>query len=95
MRDHLYVDEYVLQGESNEDLQVAVGSFAQICRRGGLKISADKNKVIMLREEEGSTCDVIVNGRELGHVLEFRYLKFWLIGSGTDKAECFRKVTRK
>ena len=38
-------------------------------------------------------CEVCVDGISLVHVLEFKYLGCVLDESGTDEAECSRKVT--
>ena len=48
----MYADDLVLCGESEEDLKVMVGRFAEVCRRRGLKINAEKSKVISLNGEE-------------------------------------------
>ena len=48
---HLYADDLVLCGESEEDRRVMVGRFAEICRRRALKFNAGKSKVLILNEE--------------------------------------------
>ena len=52
----------VLCGESEEDLRVMVGQFAEVCRRRELKISASKSKVMALNGEEGLEYEVHVDG---------------------------------
>ena len=47
----LYIDDLVLCGESEEDLRVMVGWFAEVCRRRGLKVNAGKNKVTVMNGE--------------------------------------------
>ena len=69
----LYTDDLVLCGESEEDLRVMVGRFAEVCRRRGLKVNASKSKVMILNGEEGLECEVYVDGIRLGHVSEFKY----------------------
>ena len=49
----LYADDLILCGESEEDLRMMVGRFAEVCRRRGLKVNADKSKVMVLNGEEG------------------------------------------
>ena len=44
----LYADDLVLCVESEEDLRVMVGRFAEVCRRRGLKVNASKSKVMVL-----------------------------------------------
>ena len=44
----LYADDLVLCDESEEDLRVMVRWFTEVCRRRGLKVNADKSKVIVL-----------------------------------------------
>ena len=49
----LLADDLVLCGESEEDLRVMVGWFAEVCRRRGLKVIVGKSKVMVLNGEEG------------------------------------------
>ena len=63
--------------------------------RKGLKVNAVKSKVMVLNGMEGLECEVHVDGICLEHVLEFKYLGFVLDESGTDGAECSRKVASR
>ena len=47
-----YAEDLVLCGESEEDLKVMVGRFADVCRRKGLKVNVGKSKVMVLNGEE-------------------------------------------
>ena len=58
----------------------------------GLKVNGGKNKVMVLNGEEGLECEVLVDGIRLEHVSEFKYLGSVLDESGTDGAECSRKL---
>ena len=71
---HCATDDLVLCGESEEDLRMMVGWFAEVCRRRGLKINTGKSRVIVLNGEEGLECEVHVDGIRLEHVSEFKYL---------------------
>ena len=44
----MYADDSVLCSESEEDLRVIVGKFAEMCRRRILKVNAGKSKVMVL-----------------------------------------------
>ena len=66
-----------------------VGWFGEVCRRG-LKVNADKSKVMVLSIEEGLECEYHVDGFHLQHLSEFKYLGCVLDESGTDGAECSR-----
>ena len=57
----LHAGDLVLCGESEEDLRAMVVSFVEVCRRG-LKVNADKSKVMVLGGEDGVECEVCVNG---------------------------------
>ena len=69
-----------------------MGHFPKVCGRRGLKINAGKSKVMVMNGEEGLECEVHVDGFCLEHVSEFKYLGCVLDESGTDQAECRRKV---
>ena len=69
-----------------------MGQFAEVCRRRGMKVDAGKSKVMVLNGEEGLDCEVHVNRVSLEYVSEFKYLGCVLDESGTDGAECSRKV---
>ena len=45
MPDLLYADDLVRCGESEKDLRVVVGWFAEVCRRRRLKVNAGKQGV--------------------------------------------------
>ena len=52
-----------------------MGHFAEVCKRRGIKINADKGKVIKLGGEQGLLeFEVCVNRICLEHVSEFKYL---------------------
>ena len=65
MPDLLYAGDLVLYGESEEDLRVMVGRFAEVCRIRGLKVNAGKSKVNVLNGEERLECEVHVDGIRL------------------------------
>ena len=69
-----------------------VGCFVEVYRRRGLKVNADKSKVMVLGGEEELECEVCIYRICLEHVLKFKYLGCVLDESGTDEAECSRKV---
>ena len=71
-----------------------VRQFVKLCRRG-LKVNACKSKVVVLNEGEGLECEVHIDGICLEHVSELKYLGCILDKSGTDGAECSRKVASK
>ena len=72
-----------------------MGRFIEMCRRRGLKVNAGKSKVTLLDKEEGLECEVCVNGINLKHVSEFKYLGCVLDESGTDETECRRKMASR
>ena len=57
--------------------------FVELCRRRGLKVNADKGKVMVLVGEEGLECEIYVEWIRLEHVSEFKYLGYVLDESGT------------
>ena len=81
-------------GESEEDLRVMVGQFAEVCRRRGLKVNTGKSKVMVLNGLDGTGLEyeVYVDGVHLKNVSEFKYLRYVLDKSGIDGVECSRKV---
>ena len=86
-----YADDLVLDGESEEDLRVMVGQFAEVCRRRELKVKAGMSKVVLNREE-GLEREVHIDRINLEHVSKFKYLGRVWHESGTDGAECNRTV---
>ena len=88
----LYADELVLCGESKEGLRAMVGCLVEVSRRRCLNVNAGKSWVMVLGEEDGLECEVLMNGMQLEHMLELKYLGCVLDKSGTDEAESFKKV---
>ena len=39
-----------------------LGSFVKVCRRRNLKVKVGKSKVTLIDGEEGSVCEVLVDG---------------------------------
>ena len=58
----LYTDELVLCGESEENLRAMLGRFVEVCKKRGLKVNADKSKVMVMNGEKGLQCEVHVDG---------------------------------
>ena len=50
---------------------------------------------MVLNREEGLKCEAYVDGINVEHVSEFKYLGCVLDESGTVEAECSRKVGRE
>ena len=72
-REWIFSDLYVvLCGESEEELKVMVGRFAEV-RRRGLKVNTGKSKMMVLGGEERLECEVCVDEKRLGHVWEFKF----------------------
>ena len=66
----LYEDDFLLCGESEEELRVMMGWFAEVCKRKGMKVNICKSKVIVLNGEEGLECKVHIARIQLEHVLK-------------------------
>ena len=45
-----------------------------MCRRNDMKVNAGKSKLIVLNGEEGLECEIRVDGMQLEHMSEFKYL---------------------
>ena len=58
-----------------------------------VKVNAGKRKVMIIDGEQGLECKFHVDVIRLEHISEFKYLGWNLDESGTDGAECSRKVT--
>ena len=91
----LYAEYLVLYGELEEDLRVMVEWIAEVYRMRGLKFNEGKSKVMVLNGEDKLEREVHVDWIHLEHVWEFKYLGCVLDESGTDGAECNRKVVRR
>ena len=82
----LYADDLVLCDELEEDKIVAC--FVKACRRGGMKVNEAKSKVMVFGGEKGLVCKVLVDGMQMEHVSEFKYLGCVSEYLGTDGAKC-------
>ena len=51
-----------------------------------MKVNADESKMMVLEGEERLVCEVIVNGMQLEHDSEFKYLGIVLDETGTYEA---------
>ena len=93
----LYTDDLVLRDESGEYLKGMMGHFVEVCGRRGLKVNADKSKVMELDGEERLEREICVDGIRLENASEFKYLGCVFDESGAGEAECSRRwrVERK
>ena len=57
----LYADDMVLCHESEEDLNVRMEWFIEVCKRRVLKVNAGKSKVTILNGGEGLECEVYID----------------------------------
>ena len=57
-----------------------------------MKVNVGKSKVMVLNGEEGLESDIYVDGIRLDDFLELKYFWSVLDESGTDGAECNKKV---
>ena len=57
-------------GESEQELNVIVGSFIEVCKIIGLKVEEDKSKLILFNREKGLECNAQMDGMRLEHVSE-------------------------
>ena len=70
------------------------GGVVEVCRRRGMKVNINKSKGMVLGGEEGSVCEVIVDGSRLGSASEFGHFGFVLDESGKDEVEyCGREAS--
>ena len=92
--DLLYADDVAFVAESGSELNEMVNKFNRVCIRRGLKINADKSKVLIVggREDEGHV--VSLDGKVLENVKEFSYLGSTLNGKGTDGNDCDKRVKK-
>ena len=90
----MYADDLALCGESEEDLSAMMEVLLRCVKKKVLKFNASRSKVMVLGGEEGLEfeVEVCVDEIRLKHVSEFKYLGCVLDESGTDEAECRRKV---
>lgn len=60
-------------------------------KRRGLKVNGDKDKVIVV-SEENMRCRIMLDGGQLGQVSEFKYLGFMLNEKLVGDSVCGKKV---
>ena len=57
-------------------MRAMVGSFLELLKKKGLKVNENRIKRMMLRVEEGSVYEDIVDRRQVDCVSEFKYFGF-------------------
>lgn len=94
LSDLLYADDLVLVGENESELKLMIESFDKVCIRRGMRVNADKSKVMVFGGEDGSVCDIRIGGVRLEQVQSFKYLGSVLNVKGNDEADCENKVVQ-
>ena len=73
-----------------------VGHFVEIYGKRGLKVSADKSKAVVFGREEDLVSGVCMNGTQLKHMSEFKYLGYVFDVSGADGVRfCKKEVSKR
>ena len=62
--------------------------FIEVCRRRGLKVNANKNKVMVIGGEEGFRCEIHMDGVQFEQVT----VKIFEVYFGSIRYMCCRKV---
>ena len=88
----MYADDFVLCGESEDDLRARMERFVEVRRRRGLKVNVAKSNVMVINGDKGLEFEVHVDGIRLEYVSEFKYLGCVLDEACTDGSEYSRKV---
>ena len=71
----LFADDFVLYGESKEDMRVVVGYFVEVYKRKGFKVNVGR-KVMVFGGEEGLEYEVCIDRIHLILVKCFGYIKY-------------------
>ena len=69
-------DDLVLCSELEKNPRLMKGRLFVICKRGGLRVNADKSKVMVLEWEAELVGQVTVDRKTLEHPLKFNFLGF-------------------
>ena len=93
--DLLYADDVVFVAESERELRELIDKFNRVCKRRGLKVNADKSKVMIMGGTEDDKCEIKLNGQVLEHVKEFCYLGSTVNDRGTDESDCNKRVMKE
>ena len=84
----LFADDTVLLADSKLKLQRLVDEFAIVCDRRKLRINVEKSKVMKCtREREGGKLDIVLNGKLVEEVNNFKYLGVVISADGTMSEE--------
>ena len=99
----LFADDTVLIAESEKDLQKLVSEFDNVCRRRKLKVNENKSKVMVFERSRSEVvdfadkyrvktecpreCSIVLNGKELEEVDEFKYLGSVMCKHGSMEGE--------
>ena len=71
----IFADDIALIGRTKEELQRKILNWQNELKIGGLKISAEKSKILVMERKRETVVKIVdTNGRELGQVEDFKYL---------------------
>ena len=106
----LFADDTVLFAESEEELQRVVNEFYEVCKRRKLKVNCEKSKVMVferrktevigfdvpyrIRLENERKCKIVMDGKCLEEVNEFKYLGTVLCKYGSMEAEVSERAVK-
>ena len=106
----LFADDTVLFAESEQELQRVVNEFYNVCMRRNLKVNCDKSKVMVferrkvevidfdtqyrIQVENEERCKIVMGGKCLEEVKEFKYLGTVLCKHGSMEGEMRERAVK-
>ena len=106
----LFADDTVLFAESEQELQRVVSEFHNVCQRRKLKVNCEKSKVMVferrkteviefdrqyrIRLENERVCKIVLDGKFLEEVNEFKYLGTVLCKYGSMEGEVRERAVK-
>ncbi|KAI5738035.1 hypothetical protein M8J77_002040 [Diaphorina citri] len=90
----LFADDIFEWGDNREELQGQINKWVTVANEYGLKFSAEKSEVVVLKCEEQVEGAVVMNGTTLKQVDHFKYLGSIILEDGSINKEINRRKSK-
>ena len=95
--DFIFADDTCLCTENEEDLQLAIQTFAEVCVLFGLTISVDKTEFMIQRASNNYThneLSISIEGKNVKQVTSFKYLGSMVTADATINKEIQTRIQK-
>jgi len=80
-----YADDAAFVTDEEAELQNIITRVSDTCKEYGMEINTKKTKMMVISKTGNTTCNIVVNGRTLEQVTQYKYLGSWIMAGRCER----------